>query len=199
MTDWPFGSLTPFRYGAILVDPPWKYLMRTPNGYAKSPEAHYDTMTMAELAALPVNQLAAPDALLFMWSTWPHLSMAQDLMMHWGFQYITGGSWNKRGRSGAAMVGTGYWLRSSSEPFLVGKIGKPHPGSRSVTNLIDAAEVPDQIEAVRREHSRKPAIMRDMVTALTPNAWRCELFAREAWHDNDVWGNEVAKFDEAPE
>lgn len=23
MTPWPFGELTPLRYGAILADPPW--------------------------------------------------------------------------------------------------------------------------------------------------------------------------------
>ena len=37
--------------------------------------------------------------------------------------------------------------------------------------------------------------MRSIVEALTPRAFRCELFARESWADNEVWGNESAKFD----
>ncbi|ETD85766.1 MT-A70 family methyltransferase [Rhodobacter capsulatus] len=193
---WPFETLTPMKYGAILCDPPWAYVMRSEKGHAKSPEAHYGTMSPEELAALPVGQLAGPDCLIFMWSTWPHLKIAQHLLEDWGFAYITGGSWNKRGRSGKAMVGTGYFLRSSCEPYLVGKIGRPSPGSRSVTNLIDAAEIPDTIEALRREHSRKPAEMREMIERLLPRAYCCELFAREPWPGHDVWGNETTKFAE---
>ena len=71
MTPWPFETLTPLRYGAILADPPWSYAMRSPTGYAKSPEAHYSTMSLENIAALPVRDLAGPDCYLFMWSTWP--------------------------------------------------------------------------------------------------------------------------------
>ena len=49
---WPFGNLTPLRYGAILADPPWAYEMRSAKGHAKSPEAHYQTMPIDEIAAL---------------------------------------------------------------------------------------------------------------------------------------------------
>ncbi|HEY0212382.1 MAG TPA: MT-A70 family methyltransferase [Paenirhodobacter sp.] len=54
------------KYGAILADPPWAYAMRSAKGYAKSPEAHYRTMSAEALRALPVGQLAGPDCLLFM-------------------------------------------------------------------------------------------------------------------------------------
>jgi len=70
MTDWPFDPLTPMKYGAILADPPWAYAMRSEKGYEKSPEAHYETMPLADIKALPVRELAGPDCLLFMWSTW---------------------------------------------------------------------------------------------------------------------------------
>lgn len=77
---WPFGDLTPMKYGAILIDPPWSYEMRSEKGYEKSPEAHYATMAEAELRDLPVGQLAGPDCALFMWSTWPHLPQALRLL-----------------------------------------------------------------------------------------------------------------------
>ena len=197
--DWPFGALKMFGYGAILADPPWAYTMRTPNGYAKSPEAHYETMSIGAISQLPVGHLAAQDCYLFMWSTWPHLSLALDVMEAWGFKYVTGGSWTKRTATGAVNMGTGYVLRSATEPFLVGKIGKPNVASRSVRNVIIAPEdIPDGIEAVRREHSRKPIQMREMIEALVPHAPRCELFAREAWPGSDVWGNQATRFsDEA--
>ncbi len=80
MTNWPFDHLTPMKYGAILADPPWSYVMRSDNGHAKSPEAHYHTMSESAIAALPVSHLAGPDCLLFLWSTWPHLPQALRIM-----------------------------------------------------------------------------------------------------------------------
>lgn len=101
----------------------------------------------------------------------------------------------KRGAGGGLAFGTGYVLRSASEPFLVGKIGRPEPLSRSERNVILAPEdVPDSIDAIRREHSRKPVQMRDMITRILPRAYCCELFGREPWAGHDVWGNEVEKF-----
>lgn len=195
MTPWPFETLTPLRYGAILADPPWAYAMRSAKGYAKSPEAHYSTMPLENIMALPVRDLAGPDCYLFLWSTWPHLPQAMQVMTAWGFTFVTGGAWMKRGAGGGLAFGTGYVLRSASEPFLVGKIGRPEPLSRSERNVILAPEdVPDSIDAIRREHSRKPVQMRDMITRILPRAYCCELFGREPWAGHDVWGNEVEKF-----
>ncbi len=135
---WPFGHLTPLKYGAILADPPWSYAMRSAKGYAKAPEAHYATMSHEDIKALPVAQLAAGDCLLFMWSTWPHLDQAQAVLKAWGFTYKTGGAWFKKTVTGKSAFGTGYILRSSCEPYLIGTIGRPDIRSRSVRNEIIA-------------------------------------------------------------
>ncbi len=113
------------------------------------------------------------------------------LMQHWGFDYVTGGSWIKRTKDWKLAFGTGYVQRSACEPYLIGKIGSPKPGSRSERNVIDA---PDKIEAIRREHSRKPVQMREMIDRLLPRQYFCELFAREPWHGHDVWGNQTDAF-----
>ncbi len=185
---WPFDPLVPMRYGAILADPPWSYEMRSARGHGRSPEAHYATMSVADIAALPVSQLAGPDCLLFLWSTWPHMPAALEVMAAWGFTYKTGGAWRKLTRTGKVAMGTGYLLRSSTEPFLIGSMGAPEISDRGVRNLIDAE---------RREHSRKPPEARRMLRRLLPRAWACELFAREPWAEGEVWGNESAKFGEA--
>lgn len=192
---WPFGSLSPLRYGAILADPPWAFETHSEKGQAKGPEAHYVTMSAAEIAALPVDHLAGPDCYLFLWATWPHLEIALDVMRSWGFAYVTGGSWTKRTRHWNVAMGTGYVLRSATEPFLVGRLGRPRVADRGRRNVILApSEVPDSIEAVRREHSRKPPEMRALVEALVPDQPRCELFAREPWPGAEVWGNQVDRF-----
>lgn len=195
---WPFEGLTPLKYSAILTDPPWSYRMYSEAGHAKGPEAHYETMSLPEICRLPVRDLAGPDCYLFLWSTWPHLEQAMHCLKAWGFEYVTGGSWTKRTLAWNLTFGTGYVLRSACEPYLIGKIGRPEIASRSERGVILAPEdVPDSIEAVRREHSRKPVEMRDMIGRLLPRGYFCELFAREAWDGHDVWGNQTGKFEGA--
>lgn len=197
MRIWPFDPLMPMKYGKIIADPPWQYIMRSEKGYEKSPESHYNTMTLAQIKALPVADLAGPDCYLFLWSTWPHLKQAFAVMDAWNFIYVTGGSWHKVTKTGKSCFGTGYVMRSATEPFLVGKIGRPEIASRSERNVILAPEdIPDGIESLRQEHSRKPIEMRLMTDRLLPKQFGCELFARESWPGHDVWGNETEKFAE---
>lgn len=66
--SWPFGSLAPFQADLIMIDPPWPWQAYSPKGLGKSPEAHYQTMTIAEICALPVAELAARDCLLWLWA-----------------------------------------------------------------------------------------------------------------------------------
>ena len=195
--NWPFAPLTPYKYGAIVADPAWAYAMRSDKGHEKSPEAHYETMPLDAIKALPVRDLAAPDCLLVLWSTWPHLAQAIEVMATWGFTFKTGGAWIKRTATGKTAFGTGYLLRSASEPFLIGTIGSPKIRSRSQRNVIETIEdFPSLVDAVRREHSRKPAEMRDIVAErLLPDQFACELFAREPWPGHEVWGNETRLFD----
>ncbi len=200
MTAWPFENLTPLKYGAILADPPWSYEMRSDKGYEKSPESHYDTMPLADIASLPVDQLAGGDCLLWMWSTWPHLTQALDVMKAWGFTYKTGGAWFKKTVTGKSAFGTGYIFRSSCEPYLIGTIGSPVIYDRSQRNeIITLEEFPDAIEGLRREHSRKPPQARECLDTLFPRGFKAELFGREPWEGADVWGNQADKFAEVAE
>lgn len=183
--NWPFAPLAPFCADALLVDPPWAYEMRSAKGYAKSPEAHYRTMSEAEIAALPVGHLASKHCLLWLWSTWPHLEQALRVMKGWGFTYKTGGAWTKTTVNDKVTFGTGYIFRSATEPFLIGTIGQPRLVSRSVRNVI---------QSLRREHSRKPPEARAMIGELLPRARAVELFAREPWPGQATWGDQSEWF-----
>ncbi len=185
---WPFGDLVPHRYGAILADPPWRFLNRTVAGEKKNPVAHYPCMSLAELAALPVARLAAPDCALVMWATAPLLHRAIELMAAWGFTFKSAGTWAKRSRTGQRWTfGTGYVFRSAAEFYLVGTIGKPRVLSRSIRNLI---------EAPVREHSRKPDQLHTDVEQLYAGPY-AELFARQRRPGWNAWGNDVERFPEA--
>lgn len=190
-----FAPLKPRHYGKMLIDFPLAYQLRSPAGYGKSPEAHYPTMTIGELSQLPVRELAAPNCLVATWSTWPHLKKVIELMTALGFTYKTGGSWHKLTKTGKTAMGGGFIVRSSTEPYIICTIGAPKLRSKSVRNVILTVEdFPTGIESLRREHSRKPPEMRQALDELLPDVPGCELFAREPWPGNDVWGNEVNRF-----
>lgn len=194
---WPFDPLRPLSYDLIVADPPWSFDNWSAKGEAKNPKAHYACRDLDWIKALPVGQLARGDALLWLWATWPMLPQALEVLVAWDFRYITGGPWVKRTRSGKVAFGTGYMLRSASEPFLLGRFGA-FKTSRSERGLVltDNVYGVEPIDALRREHSRKPPEAFAMVERLYPDALRrCELFSREARPGWDCWGDEAGKFD----
>ncbi|MFP5512564.1 MAG: MT-A70 family methyltransferase [Alphaproteobacteria bacterium] len=182
----PFGELASQHYRVILADPAWAFRHRSTKGEVRSPQRHYRCMTLADIQALPVSQLAAPDCACIMWGTAPMLPQALATLGAWGFTYKTAGTWAKQSPTGASWAfGTGYIYRSAAEFWLLGTIGRPVQRSRSIRNLIVAP---------RREHSRKPDQMHTDIEALFDGPY-VELFARSRRAGWDCWGNETDKFE----
>lgn len=196
ISDGPFKGLKQNHYRLILADPAWAYEMRSERGYAKSPEAHYETMTPEALRALPVADLAARRCILVMWSTWPHLTQALELMASWGFAYKTGGSWTKRTPNGRPGFGTGFILRSATEPFLIGTSGGAFTGDKAIRNLIEVEACGASVDSALREHSRKPDEIRDICDRLVAGGPALELFATSPWAGRDVWAPKAHKWHE---
>lgn len=89
----------------IMADPPWSCEMRSEKGHEKSPQAHYDCMSIDDICALPVSALAAPNCLLWLWSLNTMLPQALQVIEAWGFQYKTAGHWVKLTRNGKLNMG----------------------------------------------------------------------------------------------
>lgn len=197
-------------FGLIMADPPWPSEMRSEAGYAKAPEAHYKTMPMDQIAALPVELLAAPDCLLWLWARNPQLPEAIDVLRAWGFTFKTAGTWVKRSTHGKLNMGTGYILRSANEPFLIGTRGKPRVASRAVRSAlitydsrfdVDGDTWPIStitIEGPVRGHSVKPEAGYAACVELMPETRRLELFSRTDRDGWSVWGDEAGKLGVAP-
>jgi len=183
--DWPFGNLTPRRYGVILADPPWKFKTWSEKGNGKP--CPYPTMTLDEIAALPVGSLSNRNCMLVMWTTAPFLPAALTVMDAWGFKYATMGCWEKLTVDGDPAIGTGYYWRSSAEPWIVGTRGSPGRWRNMA--------VPNIISARRREHSRKPDRLYSDLDRAYPGVEKAELFARSTVAGWDCWGNQVDLFD----
>jgi N6-adenosine-specific RNA methylase IME4 len=176
------------RYRTIVADPPWSYrstaIKKRTGTVPAGAEAHYATMTIDEIAALPVKGWAADDAHLFMWVTNPKLYgdrrggiTPADVIEAWGFKYQTMLTWHKLGA-----LGMGFYFRGETEHVLYATRG--------------AASIPVEIrernwfEAPKIGHSIKPDSFYDVIESVTPEP-RLEMFARRArlwgW---DYWGNQ---------
>lgn len=190
---WPFGDFVPLSYDIVLADPPVPFETFSEKGQSKSQNQHYETMSWEEIGALPVGELGRGDCLLFMWACWPSIKQSLAIMHNWGFRYVTGGSWHKLSKHGKSGFGTGYVMRSATEPFLIGTLGGPKT-ARNIRNVICSADLTEK----RREHSRKPDDQYDICETIMPTALKhIELFARQTRSGWDAWGNETDKFGEA--
>jgi len=204
-------------FDLIMADPPWSFANYSARGEGKNPKAQYDCMDLAAIKAMPVEALAANDCLLWLWAVNPMLPQALEVMAAWGFEFATAGTWVKRTVHGKDAFGTGYVLRSSSEPFLIGRRGRPtttratrstvasYLGDDGARAAADADEARGRfdggvgtvtVEAVAREHSRKPDEAFKAAEALMPAARRIELFSRQRRPGWCAWGNEIEKFEE---
>lgn len=197
----PFGG-----FGLIMADPPWRFDLHSTKGEAKAPQAHYNCMSLTDIAALPVEGIAASDCLLWLWAINPMLPQALDVMAAWGFTFKTAGTWCKRTKHGKDAFGTGYVLRSSNEPFLIGTRGAPKTtkATRSTIPTYDDWFHADgcwpagsiTIEGRTRAHSQKPEECFAAAEGLMPDARRVELFSRTSRPGWTSWGDEAGKLDQ---
>lgn len=186
---WPFVGLERGAYGLILADPPWRFRTWGDHGQTKSPSKHYSLMTMEQLYALPVGDLAARDCALVVWGVAPMVPHAIDLIKAWGFTFKTSGVWAKQSKTGRIWAfGTGYVWRSASEPYFYATRGEPKSAVKDIRNLIVSP---------LREHSRKPERMRKDLDRMFPDVRKVELFARQPAPGWDAWGNQTEKFQAA--
>ena len=154
--DLATGSLPPLPataggWSTLLADPPWRFANRTGK---VAPEHRrldrYDTMTVKDICALPVADIAAHRAHLYLWVPNSLLPDGLQVMDCWGFRYVSNLVWAKRRKDGGPDGrGVGFYFRNVTELILFGVRGSLRtlpPGRRQV-NII---------ESRKREHSRKP-------------------------------------------
>ena len=181
------------RHSVILADPPWLYSNRHDvRRDGKSPRfgvgvaARYSrgVMRLQDICSLPVQDVSAQDAYLFLWATWPTMPDALQVIEAWGYRYVTCAMiWCKRYPSGGWFRGPGRYVPSNSEPLLLGVRGRPITPSTGwkPCQIVDEAHPRAGGKIV---HSRKPACVHERIerwagaglelfaTQATPG-WRC--------------------------
>lgn len=180
-------------YSTIVADPPWAYrttkgmTTRTSHGTACA-EDNYSTLTNEQIAALPVCDLAATNAHLYMWVTNPKLYGDRkrdgvspvEIMEAWGFSYVTLLTWFKK----PGALGMGFYFRGQTEHVLFGVRGA---AGIAVADRRRNCFEGDYFQAGTTGHSRKPAAFFDLVESVSPGPY-VELFARQPRLGWDAWG-----------
>lgn len=177
------------RYRTIVADPPWDYgndpapamhLLAKPPSFQR-----YGVMSVRTIAALPVRELAADSAALFLWTTHRYLRDAFDVVDAWGFRYSCTLTWCKEPHP----FSYGGTFKSTTEFCLFARRGT---GARR--NAVDRQwftwpRAPHNV-AVGLRHSAKPEAFLDMVEEACPGPY-CELFARRNRLGWSTWGDEA--------
>jgi len=167
-----------------MADPPWRFSNRTGK---VAPEHRrldrYSTMSLDAIKSLPVSEVAAKNAHLYLWVPNALLPEGMEVMKEWGFRYVSNIIWAKRRKDGGPDGrGVGFYFRNVTEILLFGVKGSMRtlgPG-RSQVNMI---------ETRKREHSRKPDEQFSLIEACSPGPY-LELFSRHPHPGWTVWGDE---------
>jgi N6-adenosine-specific RNA methylase IME4 len=174
------------KFACILADPPWQFINRTGK---VAPEhrrlSRYGTMAADIISALPVPQIAASTAHLYLWVPNALLPEGLQVMNAWGFQYKSNIVWRKiRKDGGSDGRGVGFYFRNVTELVLFGVRG------RSARTLQPGRTQVNYLETRKREHSRKPDEIYTLIESCSPGP-RIELFARGLRSGWSVWGNQA--------
>ncbi len=172
-------------WSTVLADPPWRFANRTGK---VAPEHRrldrYDTLSLEEICDIPVRDVVADKAHIYLWCPNALLPEGLQVMERWGFRYVSNIVWAKRRKDGGPDGrGVGFYFRNVTELVLFGVRGSMRtlPPARRQVNLI---------ETRKREHSRKPDELYDIIEACSPGPY-LELFARYPREKWEVWGDEA--------
>lgn len=174
------------RFRSILADPPWRFQ----NATGKVAPGHrrlnrYGTMSLTEIEALPVAELADNPCHLYLWVPNALLPEGLAVMKAWGFGYKSNVVWHKiRKDGGSDGRGVGFYFRNVTELLLFGVRG------RNARTLAPGRRQVNMIQTRKREHSRKPDEQYGIIEACSPGPY-IELFRRGSRDGWTAWGDEA--------
>jgi N6-adenosine-specific RNA methylase IME4 len=173
------------KFGTTLADPPWLFSNRTGKVAPEHKRLYrYHTMTNEEISCLPVGELALPQSHLYLWVPNALVSTGLEVMAAWGFTYKTNIVWYKvRKDGGPDRRGVGFYFRNVTELVLFGVRG-------NMRTLAPGRRMPNVIISRKREHSRKPDQLYEIIEQCSPGPY-LELFARVRRQGWTVWGDEA--------
>ena len=174
------------RFATVLADPPWQFANRSGK---MAPEhrrlSRYSTMELDDILALPLSDVAAEMAHLYLWCPNALLPVGIQVLQAWGFAYKSNIVWHKvRKDGGSDGRGVGFYFRNVTELLLFGIRGK------NARTLAPGRRQGNLLATRKREHSRKPDEQYELIEACSRGPY-LELFARGTREGWMTWGNQA--------
>jgi N6-adenosine-specific RNA methylase IME4 len=179
---------SPKRFRTIVIDPPWPIDMTGKRSFrhvtSDAWKGHetislpYPTMTLEQLAALPIRSLLEKDAHIYLWTINHFVRESYDMAKAWGIRPVQLLTWCKRPMG----LGLGGTYVNTNEYILFCKRGHARALRRIDTSWW--------IWKRQARHSQKPEDFQTMIESVSPTPY-LELFARRVRPGWSVWGNEV--------
>lgn len=162
------------KYATIVIDPPWDWGDEGDQDQLGRARPNYATMSIAELEALAVADLADDDCHIYLWITNRSLPKGFRLLEAWGFRYVTMLTWVK------PHFGMGNYFRGQTEHVLFGVKGSQPLKRRDVGTVFHANRGP-------AGHSSKPVEFLDLIESCSPGPY-LEMFSRSTRQGWISWG-----------
>lgn len=181
------------RYSTVVVDPPWPQKGAGPLkgghgegflGTTGSQPMPYSVMSLEEIAALPLGDIAARDAHLYLWATNGFLEDAYRVVRAWGFRHSTTLVWAKKPMGGG--LGGAYGI--STEFILYARRGSLAPLRRERRTWFEWKRPYNT--AGKPMHSGKPPEAFELIASVSPGP-RLSMFERTERQGFDVWGDQA--------
>jgi N6-adenosine-specific RNA methylase IME4 len=174
-TEFPSG-----KYRVIYADPPWDYGSSPTAKNTATPDLKYPVMSLEDICAIPVKDIADDNAVLFLWTTSYHIFQSQAVLDAWGFTYKSRFIWDK------VKHNMGYYNSVRHEILLIATKGTCTPDNLELIDSVQSIE--------RKRHSEKPEEFRRIIETLYKYGNKVELFARKQTEGWSVYGNEVGLY-----
>jgi N6-adenosine-specific RNA methylase IME4 len=167
------------RFSTIVIDPPWDWGDEGDADQLGRARPTYQTMPFAEIAELPLRELADEDCHLYLWITNRSLPKGFELLQRWGFRYVTCLTWVK------PHFGMGNYFRGQTEHVLFGVKG---------SQMLKRKDVGTVFHAPRGEggHSSKPVEFYQLVESCSPSPY-LEMFSRREREGWQSWGEDAER------
>lgn len=167
------------KFRVIYADPAWSYNDKQDTPQLGGAAKHYDTMSVAEICKLPINEISEKDSVLFLWVTSPLLEDAFTVIKSWGFKYKTSFVWDK------VKHNMGHYNSVRHELLLIATKGSCTPDNKTLYDSVQSIERNDN-------HSEKPIEFLNIIDDLYNYGNKLEMFCRNIKKENWYgWGNEL--------
>jgi len=183
------SDLSQEKFTTLLADPPWQFQNRTGKMAPEHKRLNrYGTLKLDDIKQIPVSEVVAERAHLYLWVPNALLQEGMDVMRAWGFEYKSNIVWQKVRKDGEPDGrGVGFYFRNTTEIILFGLKGK------NFRTLAPARSQVNVIKSRKREHSRKPDEQYQLIESCSPGPY-LELFGRGNRENWTTWGNQADNY-----